>query len=414
MRRKLSTRLSKLGTETAYAVSAEANLAAKSGVKIYPFHIGDLNIPTPNVFKIAMDKAISEGHTGYCPPAGIPELRQALAEDVGRRRGVHYTQENVSVQSGGKPVIGKFLMVCMEPGDEVLYPSPGYPIYESMVRYLGGVTVPYIFKETPNGFQIDMSYLKSKITDKTRIFIYNNYHNPTGILSSDDEMKEIARLCVEHDLWVLSDEAYFDILYEDESKSIVSLPGMKERTVILYTYSKSFAMTGWRLGAAIGPVDVISGITKINTNDEACTTTFIQYAGLAAFTNEARTFSRHLVEILKERRDTLVEELLKVPGVVAHRVPSTFYIYANVTKAMQILGCKTLEEFRKLILKETGVAFCTREHFGDPLPNETQKYVRFAYSGIDKELIREGIRKMAAFVKRFECNSHPSTAPTSP
>lgn len=398
--RRFATHLGRLGTETAYAVSDEARTLAATGKKIYPFHIGDLNFATPEVFKKAMDEALKNGKTGYCPAAGIPELRKALAEDVGRRRGVEYSAENVSIQSGGKPVIGKFLSVTMEEGDEVLYPSPGYPIYESMIKFLGGVPVPYIFKETDNGFEMDLEHIQAKISSKTKVFIYNNYSNPMGVMSSDEEMKQIAELCVKHDLWVLSDEAYFDItFFEGDAKSIVSLPGMLNRTVILYTYSKSFAMTGWRLGAAIGPADVISNITKINTNDEACTTHFIQYAGLSAFTPEAHDFTRHLVDVLRERRNVLVEELNKVPGFVAHKPESTFYVFVNVTKTMEIMQTRSLEDFRKQLLRETGVSFCTREHFGEALPFENQYYVRFAYSGIDKEMITEGIRKLAEYIK---------------
>lgn len=381
--------MSRLGTETAFAVSLEANKVKESGQRVFPFHIGDLNFSTPACIVKAMSEAVAEGKTGYCAGAGILPLRQRLAEVVGRERGVTYGPDNVSIQSGGKPVIPKFLSTIMEEGDEVLYPSPGYPIYESQISYLGGVLKPYTYKETETGFELDIEFLKKQITPKTKVFIYNNYQNPMGIASSDEEMAEIARICNQHDLWVLSDEAYFHITYDGRSKSIVALPGMQERTVILYTFSKSFAMTGWRLGAAIGPEWIIKQISKLNTNDESCTTHFIQFAGVAALSSEGDEFIKDMVSTLTQRRDALVRIINSVPGFHCHPPQAAFYLFANVTKAMEKLGISDYEEFRRLILDKTGVAFCTREHFGASLPGESQKYVRFAYSGIDLKEIEE-------------------------
>jgi len=298
----LAKRQEKLGTETAYAVSSEAQARVKAGKQTFALHIGDLNFPTPISVKNKLFEALNDNKTGYCPAAGIPELREALADYCGRARGVTWGPENVSVQSGGKPVILKFLLCVMEQGDEVLYPSPGYPIYESVINYLGGKLVPYSFIESAEGFELDLEDLKSKVTEKTKIFIYNNYHNPTGVASSDEEMEEIAKICNEHNLWVLSDEAYFDLVYDGSSKSIVALPGMKERTCILHTFSKSWSMTGWRLGAAIGPKHLIDGINQLNTNDEACTTHFVQIAGLAALKERKFIDECLLVELKKKKR----------------------------------------------------------------------------------------------------------------
>eukprot|EP01087_Luapelamoeba_hula_P012989 TRINITY_DN367_c0_g1_i1.p1 TRINITY_DN367_c0_g1~~TRINITY_DN367_c0_g1_i1.p1 ORF type:complete len:404 (+),score=65.30 TRINITY_DN367_c0_g1_i1:113-1324(+) len=383
-RHPLAKRTQNLGTETAFAVSLEAEKLRSTGQRIYPFHIGDLNFKSPDCVIKAMNQAIADGRTGYCAGAGILPLRTRLAEWVGTQRGCTYGPENVSVQSGGKPVIGKFLAAVMEEGDEVLYPSPGYPIYESQISFLGGVKVPYTFKEAKDGFAFDLPYLRSLITKKTKVFIYNNYSNPMGIASSDEEMAELAQMCVEHDLIVLSDEAYFDLVYDNKpSKSIAALPGMQERTVILYTYSKSYAMTGWRLGAAIGPVHIINMINKFNTNDESCTTQFIQYAGIAALSEEGKAYTQEVVQVLAQRRDTLVQLINAVPGFHCHSPQAAFYLFVNVTGAMQKLGITQLEQFRRHVLENTGVAFCTREHFGAALPTDTQQYVRFAYSGID-------------------------------
>ncbi|MDK2846617.1 MAG: aspartate aminotransferase, partial [Synergistales bacterium] len=345
--------MSLLGTETAFAVGAEAAELASRGVKVYPFHLGDLDFQTPEHIRQAACKAIEEGKTGYCPNAGIKPLREALARDVGWARGLSLNVGNVSVQPGGKPVIGKFVMAFMDPGDEVLYPNPGYPIYESMIRFHGGVAKPYRFLETETGFALDFESIERQITPATKLLIYNNYHNPTSAASDEAEMERLAKLCVEHDLIVLSDEAYFDILYEGEGKSISSLPGMFERTVILYTFSKKFAMTGWRLGAAIGPENLVAKISQFNVNDESCTTQFVQWAGVAALEGPLDEYLK-MMEILKERRDAAVDLLNSMKGVHVSRPESTFYLYPNVTGAMDKLGTKTVEEFRKKVLEETG------------------------------------------------------------
>ena len=278
----LADRLNNLGTETAFAVSLAAAEWGAKGNKIFPFHLGDINLPTPGNVVDAMNRAIADGKTGYCAAAGITALREALADDVSMRRGLVYGPGNVVVQPGGKPVIGKFLQVVMNPGDGVLFPTPGYPIYESQVEYFGGIAQPYRYKQTATGFAIDLDHLRSQVTPATKVLIYNDLQNPLGCQSSPDEMKALAELAIQHNLWVLSDEAYFEMRYSGTSTSIASLPGMRERTVILYTFSKKFAMTGWRLGAAIGPDELIAQIAKINTNDESCTTHFVQEAGVEA------------------------------------------------------------------------------------------------------------------------------------
>lgn len=276
--RKFSERFNRLGTETAFAVGADAAAWAAKGHTVYPFHLGDINLPTPqHIVDGAMD-AIKAGKTGYAPGPGIMPLRDALAEDVGKARGIEYTAENVSVQPGGKPVISKFLGVILSEGESVLYPNPGYPIYESQIEFLGGKALPYGFVTTPAGFAMNREEIEKQVTDKTVAIIYNNYQNPIGAESTDEEMQWVADLALKHDLWVLSDEAYFDIRYSGKGKSIASLPGMAERTVVLYTFSKKFAMTGWRLGGAIGPKALIAGISKFNTNYESCSNHFIQHA----------------------------------------------------------------------------------------------------------------------------------------
>jgi len=277
----IADRMSRIGTETAFAVSLEASQAAQKGMKIYPFHLGDMNIITPSNVMDAAIEAMKKGKTGYCPTAGIPDLREAVAKDVGEQRKLKLTADNVSIQPGGKPTIGKFIMTAMNPGDKVLYPNPGYPIYESQIEFHGGVGLPYGYKEAGDGFILDMETIRKGVQAGAKILIYNNYQNPTGASSPREEMEELAFLAVQNDLFVLSDEAYFEIRYSGTPTSIASLPGMAERTVILYTFSKKFAMTGWRLGAAVGPAKFIEYISKINVNDESCSNHFIQYGALA-------------------------------------------------------------------------------------------------------------------------------------
>jgi aspartate/methionine/tyrosine aminotransferase len=394
----LADRLNNLGTETAFAVSLAAAEWGAKGNRIFPFHLGDINLPTPGNVVDAMNRAIADGKTGYCAAAGIAPLREALADDVSMRRGLSYGPSNVVVQPGGKPVIGKFLQVVMNPGDAVLFPTPGYPIYESQVEYLGGIGQPYRYKQTATGFAIDLDHLRGQITAATKVLIYNDLQNPLGCQSSPDEMKALADLAVQHNLWVLSDEAYFEMRYSGTSTSIASLPGMRERTVILYTFSKKFAMTGWRLGAAIGPDEVIAQIAKINTNDESCTTHFVQEAGVEALQGDQSGAHAILAE-LERRRDAAVAQLHKISGFVIAKPESTFYLFPNVTDAMDALGFNEVAEFADAALRATGVSFCTRRHFGRPLPGETEQYVRFAYSGISIEDIEQGIGKLREWIE---------------
>ncbi len=393
----LASRLQNLGTETAFAVSLAAAEWAASGNRVFPFHLGDLNLPTPSNVVAAMDRAIADGKTGYCAAAGIAPLREALAADVGARRGMSFEPGNVVVQPGGKPVIGKFIQTVMEPGDEVLYPNPGYPIYESQIEYFGGTAVPYRYVETPTGFALDLEYLGAHITPRTTAIIYNDLQNPLSSESSREEMEAVARLAIEHDLWVLSDEAYFEMRYAGESTSIASLPGMKDRTVILYTFSKKFAMTGWRLGAAIAPLAIAEQIAKLNTNDESCTAHFVQWAGVEGITGD-QSGPAALRDVLRVRRDAAVDGVNAIPGMHTARPDATFYLFVNVTEAVAAKGFTDVADFATAALHQTGVSFCTRRHFGRPQPGEEQQYIRLAYSGISDADITEALGLLGQWV----------------
>jgi aspartate/methionine/tyrosine aminotransferase len=394
----LATRLENLGTETAFAVSMAAAEWAAKGNKVYPFHLGDLNLPTPSNVVRAMNAAIADGKTGYCAAAGIAPLREALADDVGSRRGLSYAPGNVVVQTGGKPVITKFIQTVMNPGDEVLYPNPGYPIYESQIEYFGGVAKAYRYLPTPSGFSIDIEQIRSLITSKTKAIFYNDLQNPLGCESTDAEREAIAELAIANNLWVLSDEAYFEMRYSGSSKSIASLPGMQERTVILYTFSKKFAMTGWRLGAAIAPLHIADAIAKLNTNDESCTTHFVQHAGVEGIRGD-QTEALAMIDVLRARRDAAVDLLQSTKGIIVPRPEATFYLFADVTSSMKNMGFTDVAEFATAALHNTGVSFCTRRHFGRPQAGETQNYVRFAYSGINTEEITEGLGNLKSWIE---------------
>ncbi len=395
---KIAERINRLGTETAFAVSAEANAFAAEGNTVYPFHLGDMNIPTPaNVMEAAI-KAMKDGKTGYCPNYGVAELRDVLAKDVNASHGTAYSMDNVAIQPGGKPTIAKFILALMNPGDEVLYPNPGYPIYESQIEFHGGKAVPYGYLEGEHNYKLDIDAIGKQITPRTRILVLNDLQNPTGAECGAEEFDQLAELVLANDLYVLCDEAYFDIRYEGQSQSFAALPDMASRCVILYTFSKKFAMTGWRLGASIGPKGVIDVIAKLNVNDESCANHFIQYGAIEGLTGD-QTEAQQILNTLQERRNTAVDILNSIDGISCFRPNATFYLFPNVTRVMQRKGLTDYNVMRQTILQETGVSFCTRLHFGRELKGEDQLYVRLAYSGIDTSEIKNGLNKLKQFLE---------------
>ena len=357
-----------------------------------------MDLPTPENIVEAAFRALRDGKNGYCPPAGILPLREALSADVGTSHGLALGPQNVVIEPGGKPVIGKFILALMNPGDEVLYPSPGYPIYESQIEFHGGVARPYGYVEGAENFELDFEALEAQVSPRTRILIFNNLQNPTGAESSPAELERVAEFALRHDLAVLCDEAYWDIRYSGQSRSLASLPGMAARSVILYTFSKKFAMTGWRLGAAVGPAAIVDVIAKLNVNDESCSNHFIQYGALEGLSGD-QSGPREIVRVLRERRDACVELLGQIPGVSCFTPEATFYLFPNVSELMERKGYASYDELRRAALEETGVSFCTRLHFGRALPGEKDAYVRFAYSGITVPLIEEGLGKLKAWAE---------------
>lgn len=394
----LAERLSRLGTETAFAVSAAAAQWGARGHRIYPFHLGDIDLPTPANVVEAMQRAVSDGHTGYCPGPGIGPLREALADDIGGQRGMSLSPDNITVQPGGKPVITKFIQALMNPGDEVLYPNPGYPIYESQIEYFGGVAKPYRYVPTTHGFAIDLDQVAAMVTPRTRAIIYNDLQNPIGAESTDAEREAVAELARRHELWVLSDEAYFEMRYSGTSRSIAALDGMAERTVILYTFSKKFAMTGWRLGCAVAPREVSAVFGTLNTNNESCTTHFVQWAGVEGIRGD-QSGPLAIRRELQARRDACAAALNDMAGVSVAVPNATFYLFPDVTDAMARKGIGDLSTFAQEALHATGVSFCTRLHFGRPQPGEDRFYARFAYSGLPVHAIEEGLGLLKEWIE---------------
>lgn len=396
---QLADRVNNLGVETAFLVAGQAAAHATAGNKVYPFHLGDMNLPTPVNIIEAAHKAMRDGKNGYTPNAGIPQLREALAAEFNVTRKTNYNIENVAVQPGGKPVISKFLLALMNPGDEVLYPNPGFPIYESQIRFHGGVAVPYPIMPGEKNFSFDLNAMEETITDRTKLLIVNDLHNPTSAECSAEDRKRIAEIAVKYDLIVLLDEAYFDVRYGGESVSLIKEPGMMERSVILHTFSKKYAMTGWRVGAALGPKSIIDVIAKLNVNDESCTSHSNQYAACEALQGD-QTGAREILATLQARRDLTVDLLNSIEGVFCYKPNATFYLYPDVTQAMENAGFTDYQPFLDAVLQNTGVSMCARTHFGTPLPGETRKYLRLAYSGIDKNMIEEGLTQLKIFLER--------------
>lgn len=395
----LAERMKRLGTENAFQVALRAMKHQEEGNTVYPFHLGDLNFKTPEPITEAMLKAVHDGKTGYCPAAGILPLRIALAEEINRTRKTSYTPENVLVQTGGKPVIAKFLLGFMSEGDEVLFPNPGFPIYESFIEFLGGIAKPYGFLETERGYSIDIDALEKSVTPRTKCIIINDFQNPTGSEASGEERERLAEIILKYKLMALVDEAYFDIRYEGKSVSMLEIGDIRDNCILLYTFSKKFAMTGWRVGAMFAPTKYIPQLSKLNVNIESCTPHFTQYGALEAL-KLPESENKKIIDELRLRRDVAVKLLNEVDGVHCPSPNCAFYLYPNVTKLMHKKGFgDDYKTFAEDVLVKTGVSFCTREHFGKKAPYETENFIRLAFSGVNCSQIEKACEALKAYAK---------------
>jgi len=385
---KLSERLARLGTETAFDVLVRARALEAQGRSVIHLEIGepDFNTPTPVVE--AGIEALRGGATHYGPSAGLPELRQAIAEDSAARRGAKATPEMIVVTPGGKPIMFYLILALVDPGDEVLYPNPGYPIYESMIRYIGGVPVPVRLLED-RSFALDVDQLVSKVTPRTKLIILNYPHNPTGGTIPESSLRAIADVAAKHGVPVLADEIYSRILYEGKHVSIASMPGMEPLAIVLDGFSKTYAMTGWRLGYGIMPAPLAQVVAKLQTNAVSCTATFTQLAGVKALKGDQSAVNAMVAEFHR-RRDAIVEGLRTIPGFKCPRPLGAFYVFPNITGTGH--SSRTLAD---RLLEEAGVACLSGTAFGE----WGEGHLRFSYAA-SMENIQEALRRIRALVEK--------------
>jgi len=347
-----------LGTETAFEVLAKAKALEKQGREIIHLEIGEPDFDTPTNIKEAAVKAMKAGYTHYVPAAGIPELREAIAEYLSESRGIDVDPEEVVVTPGAKPIIFFSILACVELGDEVMYPNPGFPIYESMINFVGAKPVPMPLKEE-NDFRIDNEDTIGKINKKTKMIILNSPENPTGGVLDKGNLEAIVdRVKNRDDVFVLSDEVYCQIIYEGKHQSIASLPSMKEKTILMDGFSKTYAMTGWRLGYAAMRKDLAQKVTQLMINSNSCTCAFTQMAGVEALRGP-QTESKKMDEEFRRRREVIVSGLNKIKGITCKKPRGTFYVFPNV-KSFK-MESKKLSEY---ILQKAGVAVLSGTAFG--------------------------------------------------
>jgi aspartate aminotransferase len=355
---QLARRMSRLGTETAFEVLNKARALERQGKSIIHLEIGEPDFDTPaNVIEAAVD-ALHNGWTHYGPSAGLPELRQTIADYVSRTRGVKVAPEEVVVVPGGKPIIFFTIMSLIDEEDEVIYPNPGFPIYESMIHYVGGKAVPIRLRED-HDFSLDVNELAPLITDRTKLIILNSPQNPTGGVMQRKDVEQVAKLIGDRNILVLSDEIYSRLLFEGEHFSIMSVPGMQERTILLDGFSKTYAMTGWRMGYGVMRPDLAAHITRLMTNSNSCTASFTQIAGIEALRGDQSSVDRMCAEF-KHRRDVFVAGLNKIKGFSCRMPKGAFYVFPNITKT----GWKS-KPLADALLEQAGVAALSGTAFGE-------------------------------------------------
>jgi len=374
---KFAQRMSRLGTETAFEVLARARALEAQGRQIVHLEIGEPDFDTPKYIRDEAVKALDLGFTHYGPSAGLPEFRHAIAERWQRERGIPCGAENVVVTPGGKPIMFFVMLALLEEGDEVLVPNPGFPIYESVANFINARPVPLVLREV-NGFDLDLKELESKITSRTKLLVLNSPHNPTGAVMKPETVEGVAALARKHSFHILSDEIYARIQYEGRHVSIASLPGMAERVTVLDGFSKTYAMTGWRLGFGIMNPELAVHVARLMTNSNSCTATFVQKAGHAAITGPQSEVEAMIREF-RERRDLIVTGLNALPGVTCFTPHGAFYAFANITGT----GMKSAE-LAKLLLEEAGVACLSGTAFGA----HGEGYLRFSYANSQQNIAR--------------------------
>jgi aspartate aminotransferase len=354
---RLAGRMSRLGTETAFEVLNRARALEKQGKEIIHLEIGEPDFDTPaNVIEAGVN-ALHKGWTHYGPAAGLPDLRQAIADYVSRTRKVPVSSDEVVVVPGGKPIIFFTILALIDEGDEVIYPNPGFPIYESMIDYVGGRAVAIPLREERD-FSIDVKELASLITDRTKLIILNSPHNPTGGVLTKKDIFEIAEAIGDRNIMILSDEIYSRLIYDGDHFSIMSVPGFKERTILLDGFSKTYAMTGWRMGYGVMRPDLATHIARLNMNSISCTASFTQMAGIEALRGDQSSVDKMSAEF-ERRRDVFVAGLNKIKGFSCRVPKGAFYVFPNITKT----GWPS-KKLADALLEQAGVAALSGTAFG--------------------------------------------------
>lgn len=401
---RFAKRMSRLGTETAFEVLARAKALEAQGREIVHLEIGEPDFDTPANIVDAAAEALHGGATHYVPAAGMPELRAAIASDASMRRGLDFSPDNVVVTPGGKPVMFFAVLALVDSGDQVIYPNPGFPIYESMIRFVGGKPVPIPLREERD-FALDVDRLCASVGPKTRLLILNSPHNPTGGVLTRAELQRIADVVRPYpDLIVLADEIYSRMIYEGEHTSIASLPGMRERTIVLDGFSKIYAMTGWRLGYGLFPAELAPAVTRLMTNSNSCTAAFTQLAGVEALTG-SQAASEAMVAEFKARRDVIVAGLNHIPGITCRMPHGAFYVFPNITGT----GMSS-REVADLLLYEAGVATLAGTSFGA----FGEGYIRLSYANSIENLRKALDRIGATLSARVKGASRTSAVAAKP
>jgi len=383
---RLADRMDHIGTETAFEAAARARALAATGRSIIHLHLGEPDFDTPPNIVEAAARALADGQTHYAPPPGVPIFREAIAADFSRRRGVEVTPDRVVVTPGAKPVMAYLMMALVGPGDEVIVPDPGFPIYESMTRFMGATPVPIPLRPERD-FRLDLDELRSLITPRTRLLVFNSPQNPTGAVMTRSDIEGVAAIAMAHDLMVLADEIYSRILYEGEHVSILSVEGMEERTVVLDGLSKTYAMTGWRLGWGILPKPLVPVFERLLINTVSCTATYAQFAGAEAL-NGPQDAVEVMVRELRARRELIVAGLNALPGVTAPMPHGAFYAFPDVS-GTGLTG----RTFADRILTEAGVSVLSGTAFGQQGVNS----LRVSYANSQQNL-RVALARMADFL----------------
>jgi aspartate/methionine/tyrosine aminotransferase len=386
---KTAERMGRLGTESAFEVLARAKALERQGKQIVHLEIGEPDFDTPAHIKEAAKRALDAGATHYGPSAGLPELREAIARHVSATRGVPVAPEQVVVTPGAKPIMFFTIMALVGRGDEVIYPNPGFPIYESVINFVGGTPVPIPLRESSE-FGFDLELFETSVSTRTKLIIINSPQNPTGGVLDRAQIERIAAIARRHQVPVLTDEIYRQFLYEGEFVSILQVPDLHRQTILLDGFSKSYAMTGWRLGYGVFPPELVEHITRLMVNSASCTASFVQLAGIAALEGEQAAVGRMVAEF-RRRRDILVDGLNKLPGVQCLRPRGAFYVFPNITGTG-----RSSTEVADRLLSEAGVAALSGAAFGA----HGEGYLRFSYANSEANL-RTALERMRPVFESF-------------